>query len=437
MEQIKLLPLLSGSLKDVFEKVYEKHNSKIAYEILAADALINEYNNNLWILDKPDEVAGKYRYLLPEFLKSINNLITDEARMLTFRPNEAMISYLPKDKTPVYTSDGIWSRENRQSSKPAKLIQKLLKTEYKCKEFEDFSNWIKNELLCSGEFKIVTGDDIVKYYDGDNYYKINGTLGNSCMRHSECADYFNIYKDCAKLLVCLKDDKVLGRAIIWEIGENTYMDRYYTCDDFLENAFIEYARDHKWCYRSNNSLLYTGEEQYWYTPDDNYTAVKFLELKIELPRDYDHFPYLDSFRYVNYDKTEISTIKKGASYTADDTEGELNKINFCTYTCVECGEEVNVCEDDDVPSDWAYSNYYDGYLCPDCARYVDFLDDYYSAKEEFVTVHIKENYDEELPLCYIEENLSFYIKIDNEWYNLYHEAVQFDDESGKYIIIKD
>ena len=128
MEQIKLLPLLSGSLRDVFEKVYEKHNSKIAYEILAADALINEYNNNLWILDKP-ELAGKYKYLLPEFLKSINTLITDDARMLTFRPNEAMISYLPKDKTPIYTSDGIWSRENRESSKPAKLIQKLLKTE--------------------------------------------------------------------------------------------------------------------------------------------------------------------------------------------------------------------------------------------------------------------------------------------------------------------
>ena len=43
MEQIRLLPLLSGSLKDVFEKVYEKHNSKIAYEILAANALIDEY----------------------------------------------------------------------------------------------------------------------------------------------------------------------------------------------------------------------------------------------------------------------------------------------------------------------------------------------------------------------------------------------------------
>ena len=73
MEQIKLLPLLSGSLRDVFEKVYEKHNSKIAYEILAADALINEYTNNSWLLDKPD-ISGRYKYLLPEYLKSINTL---------------------------------------------------------------------------------------------------------------------------------------------------------------------------------------------------------------------------------------------------------------------------------------------------------------------------------------------------------------------------
>ena len=215
------------------------------------------------------------------------------------------------------------------------------------------------------------------------------------------------------------------------------MDRYYTCDDFLENAFVEYARDHKWCYRSNNSLLYTGDEQYWYTPDDNYTVEKHLELKISLPHNYDHFPYLDSFRYVNHDKTEISTVKEGASYSADDTGGELNTINFCTYACVECGEEVNVYEDDDMPNDWVYSNYYDGYLCPNCSRYVEFLDDYYSAMEEFVTVHIKENYDEDLPLCYVKQNPLDYVKIDNEWYNLYHEAVQFDDESDEYIIVKD
>lgn len=436
MEQIRLLPLLSGSLRDVFEKIYEEHNSKIAYEILAADTLINEYNNYVWILEK-NTAPGRYRYLLPEYLKAINNLITDEARMLTFRPNEAMLSYLPKDKTPVYTSDGIWSRENRQSSKPAKLIQKILKSEYKCKEFEDFSNWIKNELLCSGEFKIVTGDDIIKYYDGDNYYKDNGTLGNSCMRHSECSDYFEIYKDCAKLLVCLKDNKVLGRAIVWEVDGNTYMDRYYTCDDFLENAFVEYAREHKWCYRNNNSLLYTGDEQYWYTPDDDYTVAQCLSLTIKLPRSYEHFPYLDSFRYVNLAEDKISTSKTDSAYSADSTDGELNSISTCTYTCVDCGEEITLYEDENMPDDWAYSNYYDGYLCPACAKYVDFLDDYYSVRDEFVTVHINNNDDEELPLCYVKDNLLDYVKIDGEWYNLYHENVEFNDETNKYIINKD
>ena len=90
-----------------------------------------------------------------------------------------------------------------------------------------------------------------------------------------------------------------------------------------------------------------------------------------------------------------------------------------------------------MPNDWVYSNYYDGYLCPNCSRYVEFLDDYYSAMEEFVTVHIKENCDEDLPLCYVKQNPLDYVKIDNEWYNLYHEAVQFDDESDKYIIVKD
>ena len=138
------------------------------------------------------------------------------------------------------------------------------------------------------------------------------------------------------------------------------------------------------------------------------------------------------YGYIEKDDEDI-TLK----VAMDDTEGELNTINFCTYACVECGEEVNVYEDDDMPNDWVYSNYYDGYLCPNCSRYVEFLDDYYSAMEEFVTVHIKENYDEDLPLCYVKQNPLDYVKIDNEWYNLYHEAVQFDDESDEYIIVKD
>ena len=52
--------------------------------------------------------------------------------------------------------------------------------------YEDFSNWIKNEILEAGNFVLVSGSDITKYYNEENYYEVKGTLGNSCMRHSEC-----------------------------------------------------------------------------------------------------------------------------------------------------------------------------------------------------------------------------------------------------------
>ena len=46
MEYTKLLPLLSDSLKEIFEAVYQKHpECKIASEILTANTCINTYNS--------------------------------------------------------------------------------------------------------------------------------------------------------------------------------------------------------------------------------------------------------------------------------------------------------------------------------------------------------------------------------------------------------
>ena len=127
--------------------------------------------------------------------EKIETLINDEARMLSFRYNAFEISYLPKGKQAIYTSANTWGRENSQTAKPARIIQKILNREFKCKEFEDFSNWIKNEILEAGEFVLVSGSDITKYYNEENYVEVKGTLGNSCMRYDTCQKYFKVYED--------------------------------------------------------------------------------------------------------------------------------------------------------------------------------------------------------------------------------------------------
>ena len=235
----KMLPLLSDGLRKIVENIRDKHpNCDIANELLLADDLINDYNQIIdWRL-----LLGKETPIMVVARERIDQLINDEARMLSFRHNAFEISYLPKGKQAIYTDSHTWGRENRQTAKPARLIQKLLNREFKCKEFEDFSNWIKNEIIEAGEFVLVSGRDITKYYYEENYEKQSGTLGNSCMRHAECREYFKVYEDKAKLLICRKNDKILGRAIVWELPEGTFMDRIYTCYDYLENQFIDYAQ---------------------------------------------------------------------------------------------------------------------------------------------------------------------------------------------------
>ncbi len=430
MEYTKLLPLLSDSLKEIFESVYQKHpECKIASEILTANTCINTYNS--CVIDLTYNPISDKKYLVQPLLDIINSLITDEARMLTYRINSLTISFLPKGKEAKYSDCGIWSREGRQESKPSKLIQRVLKHEYKCKEFEDFANWIKNEFFQSGEFKLVSGSDITKYYNVDNYYKDSGTLGNSCMRHEECESYFKIYEDHAKMLGCFKDGLLMGRAIVWEPPEGTFMDRFYTCEDFLDSQFIEYAKDHKWYYRVNNSLLETNDRQYWFCPNDNYTTANYINLTIRLDKDYDYFPYLDSFRYVSKNRDYISTNPDDGFYTADSTEGYLNGIDRELYTCYCCGETAWGYEGDG-PENWCYSQYYEDWLCPDCAIYCNWLDDWFSKDEEFVSVNINPTRTEEIPLSYI-KNDNDYTFIEGKWYYIWNPNV-LTDKDGKYYI---
>jgi len=57
---------------------------------------------------------------------------------------------------------------------------------------------INNNII---DLEIVKGDDIVKYYHENNQVN-RGTLGSSCMRHTECMEYIKFYKiDCISLVV--------------------------------------------------------------------------------------------------------------------------------------------------------------------------------------------------------------------------------------------
>ena len=132
-------------------------------------------------------------------------------------------------------------------------------------------------------FKVVSGEEIRKWYDEKNYSNINGggQLNSSCMRHSRCQKYFDIYVDNPKvcqLLILMDntDKKILGRAILWktENGDN-FMDRIYTEKDNYMKLFKQWGEQNSYQMKSYN---YKGEP---------------IIVKVK-PKLYSYYPYIDT-----------------------------------------------------------------------------------------------------------------------------------------------
>ena len=305
-----------------------------------------------------------------------------------------------------------------------------------------FNNLLKAEIMNVGKFKLVHGSDITKYYNEDNYFKLNGSLGNSCMRHEDCNEFFKIYEDVASLLICIKDDLIVGRAIIWNIDNYTLMDRIYVCDDYLEEYFINYARDQKWAIRFHNKLTNNGDVVYWYLPFDNYESQHRLNLSIKLNKHYEYFPYIDSFRYYDAETNMISLNPDIGNCVADQTDGDLNLVSI--RTCAQCGRKFKEWYEDD-DDHIHYSDYLNTYLCCDCSYYHDDLCDYVPNDADTVLVYNSEDDEIPYPKEYVQNNTidintyspcnNKFVYYDGKYY--YMECFYWNLEENKYKFLEE
>lgn len=86
-----ILPLLSTSFKERLSDLYKKYpENKILKDILTAD----------------DIVESNKQHFTPDIKLKLNEIITDFGRMVTFRDNSELISFLPKGKCPIYNENG-------------------------------------------------------------------------------------------------------------------------------------------------------------------------------------------------------------------------------------------------------------------------------------------------------------------------------------------
>jgi hypothetical protein len=200
-------------------------------------------------------------------------------------------------------------------------------------EREEFVNaWKSSTEVSTIQFKLVSGEDIAKYYDGDKYYKSTGTLGSSCMR-DEGKKIFKIYTENAdkvKLLIYVDaDDKIHGRALVWKVKKSPceskyFMDRVYTNRDSDINRFKQFADTEGWFYKKNISSQDNDSVRFVYKGQEIAG-----EVKLKLNGDFRNYPYLDTMCFLSKDKDSLSNLSDKKSYYLHGLYGERERCGDC------------------------------------------------------------------------------------------------------------
>jgi succinate dehydrogenase flavin-adding protein (antitoxin of CptAB toxin-antitoxin module) len=276
--------------------------------------------------------------------------------------NENNIVYVTKDKYAYAIANGI--SEEALSLRRTMSIGKFFKDHLPEVSEATVNAYIEyNKMLTcfdSNLFSVVTGDDIIKYYLKDSYFRMTGELGNSCMRDSSKSHVIKFYsKNSNFRLLIMKagqTDSIMARALLVTTTDGTvFMDRIYSVDTKLITLFHRYAKENdikniyeyrKSCNRPKN-LLTMGPGNWYKEYDDNYKVdLDWLPAAIDKQHDackyqvavmqqsnisssYD-VPYIDNFQYINA-FTRQASVNALNFFTACELSGELIDNNEVYY----------------------------------------------------------------------------------------------------------
>lgn len=204
-------------------------------------------------------------------------------------------------------------------------------------EREEFINmWKSSTENSSIVFKLVSGDDIAKYYNAEKYYNQSGSLGSSCMRE-EKNSLFKIYSKNPKkvklLLYVDGDDKIHGRALVWKVKTSPceskyFMDRIYTNRDSDLNRFKKFADTEGWFYKKLASSM--DNQNIFFVYRGSQVAG---EVVVKLEGDFERYPYLDTVSFLSKDKKFLSNLSSPGGWRLLSVWGQKDK-------CVDCGGKV-------------------------------------------------------------------------------------------------
>jgi hypothetical protein len=222
-----------------------------------------------------------------------------------------------------------------------------------------------NKMLTSYDaslFSIVSGDDIVKYYNQNTYFKMTGELGSSCMRDSGKSSVISFYaKNSNFRLLIMKagqTDNIMGRALLVTTTDGTvFMDRVYTVDTKLINAFHTYARENfieniyeyrQWSGGDEKNLFRQSPSNWTKTYDENYKVdldwipevftknnkgEQYRAALLQHSNITSNFslPYIDNFQYIN-PFTMQASVNALDEFTTCDLSGNTVKNEHAYFS---------------------------------------------------------------------------------------------------------
>lgn len=238
------------------------------------------------------------------------------------------ISYLTKERYEGLSIEECWATTKRIMAKPGGFISKVFKNISE-KEVEKFSTLFRSEITKPKlDFQVFEGDEIKKFYHYSSYCERNGgSLHASCMKYDNCQNFLEIYSknpDNCKIVVLFDNDdatRIIGRAILWHIGEHKVMDRIYTInDESYQFYFKQWASKHGYYFKSEQNWFNTRQFEMLGSKKIN------LDLTLDLPNNkFDRVPYMDTFKFMDYEGKLYNFQPKGKEYyTLTDTGGRKN-----------------------------------------------------------------------------------------------------------------
>ena len=246
--------------------------------------------------------------------RSASLICTDALDYLTNR-SDGMISFLPKGKECIYTDNGQWSRQNRQSAKPARIVNKLFSPQalrmLNGRDLEVFANLYTASFadLSNLRVEFISGAEITKVYglkDKDN--TMNGLpysdVGGSCMQGGR-ASKFAIYAnnpDVIGLCAVWSGEALVARCLTWNIDGSKYADRIYARTEALQEGIKLLLMESGYHVKEYQSMHHREQ---WITPNGERVNLQ-LEVKVSAVC-VNEFPYMDTFCFMEGER-DIATL---------------------------------------------------------------------------------------------------------------------------------